>query len=89
MAGDGVTARRWLRVLIGTLSLTFAAALLVLGVPWVTGVSWSEIIGHLTGLDPLTIAAVAAVLFAVAGLACFLPAWRITKVDPMEALRHE
>ena len=29
--------------------------------------------------DPLTIAVVAAVLFGVAGLACFLPAWRITK----------
>ena len=38
--------------------------------------------------DPLTIAVVAAVLFGVAGLACFLPAWRITKADPMEALRH-
>jgi ABC-type lipoprotein release transport system permease subunit len=39
--------------------------------------------------DPLTIAVVAAVLFGVAGLACFLPAWRITKVEPMEALRHQ
>jgi putative ABC transport system permease protein len=37
--------------------------------------------------DPLTIAVVAAVLCGVAGLACFLPAWRITKGDPMEALR--
>ena len=37
--------------------------------------------------DPVTIAVVTAVLFAVAGLACFLPAWRITKTDPMEALR--
>ena len=39
--------------------------------------------------DPLTIAVVAAVLFGVAGLACFFPAWRITKADPMEALRHQ
>jgi putative ABC transport system permease protein len=39
--------------------------------------------------DPLTIAVVAAVLCGVAGLACFLPAWRITKVDPMEALRDQ
>jgi putative ABC transport system permease protein len=38
--------------------------------------------------DPLTIALVAAVLSGVAGLACFVPAWRITKTDPMEALRH-
>jgi putative ABC transport system permease protein len=39
--------------------------------------------------DPLTVAAVAAVLSAVAGLACFLPARRITKTDPMEALRYQ
>ena len=39
--------------------------------------------------DPLTIAVVAAVLFAVAALACFLPARRITKADPLEALRYQ
>ena len=39
--------------------------------------------------DPLTISAVGAVLFGVAGLACLLPAWRITKADPLEALRGQ
>ena len=39
--------------------------------------------------DPLTIAVGTVVLAAVAGLACFLPAWRITKADPMEALRYQ
>ena len=39
--------------------------------------------------DPPTIAAVAGVLGAVAAVACFLPAWRITKADPMDALRHQ
>ena len=39
--------------------------------------------------DPLTIAVVAVVLLAVAGAACFLPAQRITKADPIEALRSQ
>jgi len=40
-------------------------------------------------VDPLTFAAIALLLIAVTAAACWFPAHRASKVNPMEALRYE
>jgi putative ABC transport system permease protein len=44
---------------------------------------------NISAHDPATFAAVAAVIVAIALLACWMPARRAVRVEPMVALRHE
>jgi putative ABC transport system permease protein len=49
----------------------------------------SDFIARVSPYDPLTYVSVTALLSAVALLACYFPARRATRVDPMIALRYE
>jgi putative ABC transport system permease protein len=71
------------------MALTFAG--LLLGI--VGGLAVTRVMGDLlfgvTTTDAVTFMSVAGLLVVVAFLACYVPARRATKVDPLIALRYE
>jgi putative ABC transport system permease protein len=72
--GLGMTAAGLLLGILGALGLPRLLATLLIGIG---------------GWSPLTMAAVAAILGAIALLACYVPARRATRIDPVVALRYE
>jgi len=62
-----------------------AGLVLSLGLTWVLG----SLLFSVRPYDPMSLAAAAGALALVALIACSLPAWRATRVDPLVALRYE
>jgi predicted permease len=48
-----------------------------------------DLLYEIKPLDPAVFVAVAAMLLAVAAFACIVPAWRASRLDPLQALRSE
>jgi ABC-type lipoprotein release transport system permease subunit len=49
----------------------------------------ASVLYGVTGIDPLAVSAAAVSLLVAAVLACYVPAHRATRVDPLVALRHD
>ena len=86
----GSQASDVLRLVLGKgLALVLAGVVLgLLGALALTRVMSSLLYG-VSATDPLTFAAIALLLTSVSMIACYLPARRATRVDPLTALRYE
>jgi ABC-type antimicrobial peptide transport system permease subunit len=71
-----------MKMALGGVALGLAAAL---GLTRLLG----QMLYGVSATDPATFTAIALLLTTVALAACFIPAWRATKVDPLVALRHD
>ena len=78
----GVIARYGLSPVVAGLCAGLGAA--AFASRWISGLLFG-----VPAIDPLTYLAVAAALLGAASLACYFPARRATRVDPLAALRNE
>jgi putative ABC transport system permease protein len=70
--------------------LTLTAVGLAIGLVGavIVGRAGSSLLFSVTATDPVTLLAVSVVLAVVAAAACYVPARRAMKVEPVAALRH-
>ena len=85
-----VGAQAWeiFRMILGEgLKLSLTGLALGLVGAWWLGRAVSSLLSGVTASDPLTFTTVSLLLTAVAAAACYFPARRAMKVDPIRALR--
>ena len=86
----GAQAGDVMRLVIGQgIKLALVGALIGMGGALVLSRLMRSLLFGVSAIDPLTFAVVAASLTLVALVACWLPARRATKVDPLTALKDE
>ncbi len=86
----GARARDVLRLILGeSLRLVAAGAALGLMASFALTRLMASLLFEVSPADPWTLASIVTLLAAVATLACWLPARRATRVDPMTTLRCE
>jgi ABC-type antimicrobial peptide transport system permease subunit len=86
----GAEAREIFRMIIGEgLKLSLTGLMLgLVGALWL-GQAGSSLLSGVTPTDPLTFIVVSLLLLAVAVAACWFPARRAMKIEPIMALRQE
>jgi predicted permease len=86
----GAGRERILGMVLGE-GATLSAAALAVGLPaaWLLMRTLSSQLYRVSPADPVIYISVAALLLAVALLACYIPARRATRIDPMQTLRSE
>jgi putative ABC transport system permease protein len=78
------------RLILGeTISLTSKAVVLGLAAAWISTRWLKGLLFGVTASDPMTFAAVSAVLAAVALLASYVPMHRAAQIDPVKTLRMD